>query len=221
VCYKFNLYKADKTNTCLPYYFIQEVKAMTVKPFVKWVGGKSQLLNEIRLKYPKDIKKYCEPFVGGGAVLFDVLDKLNPSEVLINDINMDLINAYIQVRDNIEFLIAKLSQMQTGYWNANEVLRIEIYYATRDNYNKKNQNDLERAAQFIFLNKTCINGLYRVNKAGMFNVSIGSYERPLICDTNNLLAVSEVLQNVVIKCGDYSECVSFITDGTFVYIDTP
>jgi len=204
-----------------PICITKEVILMTTKPFVKWAGGKGQLLDEIRLKYPRNAKKYCEPFVGGGAVLLDVLNNLNPSEVLINDINFDLINAYIQLRDNVEILIVKLSQMQMEYWDADEVLRREIYYARRKEYNKKMQDELRRVLLFIFLNKTCFNGLYRVNRAEQFNVPIGSYKRPPICDEDNLLSVSKALQSVEIKCGDYTECASFIDSDTFVYIDPP
>lgn len=198
---------------------------ITVKPFIKWAGGKSQLLNEIRKKYPERIERYCEPFVGGGAVLLDVLANFQPDEVLINDINDELINLYIQIRDNVEFLINNLSELQELYWSMDENSRKVFYIKQRERFNLGIQTDniseAEMAYLFIFLNKTCFNGLYRVNKKGLFNVPIGSYKKPLICDTDNLRLVSNLLQNVKIMCGDYSETADFISENTFVYIDPP
>ena len=202
------------------------MKYITVKPFVKWAGGKSQLLNEIRAKYPKKIDKYCEPFVGGGAVLLDVLANCHPKEVLINDINGELVNTYSQIKNNVDKLIKMLSEMQESFWSKNDVDRMGMYTSKRARFNdiKVNGDDkinLEKAALFIFLNKTCFNGLYRVNRKGLFNVPIGSYKNPPICDAENLKNISKLLQNVQIKCGDYSECEDFIDENTFVYIDPP
>ena len=145
------------------------------KPFVKWVGGKSQLLEEIRKKYPQKIEKYCEPFVGGGAVLFDILQKFQPNEVLINDINKDLINTYYQVKNNCECLIEQLDELQTQYKKLSQEDKKVLFYEKRTRYNEMKVNgdeseNLEKATLFIFLNKTCFNGLYRVNSKGMFNV---------------------------------------------------
>lgn len=198
----------------------------TIKPFIKWAGGKSQLLNEIRKKYPKKINRYCEPFVGGGAVLFDVLANFHPQEVLINDINPELINTYKQIQTNLNELISLLSDLQKQYWNANEVQRKEIYLKNRKLFNeyKNNSNNVinvEKAALFLFLNKTCFNGLYRVNSKGLFNVPIGSYKKPLICNSENLKLISSLLQNVQIYCGNYTNCSKFIDNNTFVYIDPP
>lgn len=196
----------------------------TVKPFIKWAGGKSQLLNVIRNKYPESIKKYCEPFVGGGAVLFDVLANYKPEEILINDINNQLINTYINVRDNIENIIMNLSDMQKKFHSMDSGERKEYFYIQRDKFNdgiKNNINNISMAVLFIFLNKTCFNGLYRVNSKGLYNVPVGSYKQPLICDTDNLRAISNLLCNVTIKYGDYSECADFIDRNTFVYIDPP
>lgn len=197
----------------------------TVKPFIKWAGGKSQLLNEIREKYPSKIEKYCEPFVGGGAVLLDVLENCHPKEVLINDINSELVNTYCQVKTNAEALIERLSDMQTEFWNADTECRKAIYTANRQKYNdlkvSDNDDSLEKAALFIFLNKTCFNGLYRVNSKGLFNVPMGSYKKPPICDAENLRYISGLLANVEIRCGDYSQCADFIDENTFVYIDPP
>ena len=198
----------------------------TAKPFVKWVGGKSQLLNEIRRKYPQNIEKYCEPFVGGGAVLFDILQTFQPSEVLINDINKELINTYSQVKNSCEELILQLNELQETYKKLSQEERKILFYEKRNRYNeiKINDNeieDLEKAALFIFLNKTCFNGLYRVNSKGFFNVPFNNAKNPLICDEDNLRSCSYLLQNVTLKVGDYKECESFIDEKTFVYIDPP
>lgn len=202
------------------------MKYKTVKPFVKWAGGKSQLLNDIRAKYPEKIDKYCEPFVGGGAVLLDVLANCQPKEVLINDINAELANTYSQIKNSVDELIEILSEMQDSFWAKNDDDRKVMYFAKRERFNDLKVNgdeqiNLEKAALFIFLNKTCFNGLYRVNRKGLFNVPIGSYKKPPICDAENLRLISGLLKNVQIKCGDYSECADFIDENTFVYIDPP
>ena len=195
-------------------------------PFIKWVGGKSQLLEEIRKKYPQKIEKYCEPFVGGGAVLFDVLTSFQPKKVLINDINKELINTYYQIKNNCENLIEQLSEIQKRYRNQSLEANKELFYEKRNRYNelKVNGNEaenFEKAALFIFLNKTCFNGLYRVNSKGLFNVPFNSAKNPLLCDEDNLRNCSTLLQNVEMKVGDYKECKTFIDDKTFVYIDPP
>lgn len=194
------------------------------KPFLKYVGGKTQLLNVIREKYPQEIEEYCEPFVGGGAVLFDVLNNYNPKKVLINDINSELINTYIQVRDNVNNIINSLLEIQDLYWNMNNEEQKSFYYKKRNEFNEyieKKKYSVEMAVLFLFLNRTCFNGLYRVNKDGEFNVPIGSYKKPIICDVENLRKVSELLKRVTITCGDYKECINFINNKTFVYIDPP
>lgn len=201
-----------------------------VKPFLKWAGGKSQLLNDLQMRYPMNfvpsIKRYCEPFVGGGAVLFDILSKYEMDEVLINDINSELINTYIQVRDNIDGLIENLQHMQDKYWPMDKQKREAYYYEKRNLFNslklhESSKTDLIKASLFIFLNRTCFNGLYRVNRKGIFNVPIGAYNKPLICDAENLINISKVLQNVTIVCGDYRDSEDFINSNTFVYFDPP
>lgn len=196
------------------------------KPFVKWVGGKTQLLEEIGKKYPQKIEKYCEPFVGGGAVLFDILQKFQPKEVLINDINKELINTYFQIKNNCEDLVLQLSLMQTTYQSLGEEERKILFYEKRSRYNeiKVNGNDtlnLEKAVLFIFLNKTCFNGLYRVNSKGLFNVPFNNAKNPLICDEENLWSCSNLLQNVSLQVGDYKTCEDFIDEKTFLYCDPP
>lgn len=196
----------------------------TVKPFIKWAGGKSQLIDVIREKYPKEIKKYCEPFVGGGAVLLDVLKNYQPEEVMINDINPELTNVYIQIRDNVSDVIDILAKMQAEFWDMDSEERKKYYVNARSIFNeliKSKSQTVEKAALFIFLNKTCFNGLYRVNSKGLYNVPMGSYKKPPICDEENLRLVSELLKKVEIRCGDYSQCKDFIDENTFVYIDPP
>lgn len=196
------------------------------KPFIKWVGGKSQLLDEIREKYPSKIEKYCEPFVGGGAVLFDILSKFKPNEVLINDINRELINTYIQIKNNCTGMIEQLSALQNNYKNHSVEENKDFYYQKRQRFNELKVNgngfeNLEKAVLFLFLNKTCFNGLYRVNSKGLFNVPFNNAKNPLLCDEENLKTCSKLLKNVEMRVGDYKECKSFIDDKTFVYIDPP
>lgn len=199
-----------------------------VKPFLKWAGGKGQLLSEIKSYYPFDdkITKYAEPFVGGGAVLFDILSRYALSEVYISDINAELINTYCVIRDSIEDLIQLLSMYQAEYLPLDTDNRKSCYMSKRDRFNslKVNGNEVEnveKAALMIFLNKTCFNGLYRVNRKGLFNVPMGAYRNPLICDESNLKAVSKKLRNVTIVCGDYRQSANFIDEHTFVYFDPP
>lgn len=200
-----------------------------VKPFLKWAGGKGQLLSEIEKYYPfRDgrIIKYAEPFVGGGAVLFDILGKFNLEEVYISDINAELINTYRIIRDEVEELISMLSVMQNEFVPMDTEHRKVYYLAKRERFNDLKVNgdesiNIEKAALMIFLNKTCFNGLFRVNKKGLFNVPMGAYKNPMICDEDNLRAVSEKLQNVTIVCGDYRESSDFIDENTFVYFDPP
>jgi DNA adenine methylase len=200
------------------------------KPFVKWAGGKGQLVETIQKKYPMianaNIVNYCEPFVGGGAILFDVLQKYELKNVIINDINEDLINTYRQIKNNVQSLIRQLRKIQDIYLPFEPNKRKEIYYTARDRYNHLKINgdkntDIEKASLFLFLNKTCFNGLYRVNKKCLFNVPAGNYKNPLICDAANLKNIHLLLQGTTILCGDYSECLSYIDNNTFVYIDPP
>lgn len=198
------------------------------KPFLKWAGGKGQLLPEIQRRYPfnDQINKYAEPFVGGGAVLFDILDKYDLKEVYINDINEDLINAYRCVKKYPEELILVLRNMQDEYIPRDLESRKGYYIEQRKDFNSikvsyNEESNLEKAALMIFLNKTCFNGLYRVNRKGEFNVPMGSYKNPLICDEDNLRNVSRKLQNVRIACGDYKCSYDFIDQNTFAYFDPP
>ena len=200
-----------------------------VKPFLKWAGGKGQLLKEIEKYYPFEdgnITKYAEPFAGGGAVLFDVLSKYDLKEIYISDINAELINTYRIIRDSIDALIEILLHLQNDFVPLDTDERKKYYINKRERFNDLKVNgdeniNIEKAALMIFLNKTCFNGLFRVNKKGLFNVPMGAYKNPLICDENNLRAVSEKLQKVTIVCGDYRKSAEFIDKNTFVYFDPP
>ena len=199
-----------------------------LKPFIKWAGGKGQLIDTIKKQYPKGlgntIRKYAEPFVGGGAVLFDILNKYELDEVYISDTNAELINSYQVLRDNVDALIIRLSKYQDEYIPLNDDFRKEYYYEKRTRFNDLKCQDVldaEIASLFIFLNRTCFNGLYRVNSKGEYNVPIGSYKAPLICDEDKLRHVSEALSNITIVCGDYHKSNDFIDSNTFVYFDPP
>lgn len=194
------------------------------KPFLKWAGGKSQLLKEIRTYYPfsEEINKYAEPFVGGGAVLFDILNNYSLKQVYLSDINKDLILTYICIRDKIKNLLCCLKQQEEEYLVLDNNARKKYYMQMREIFNSKNSlSDCQRASLMIFLNKTCFNGLYRVNKKGEFNVPSGDYKNPLICNEENLKCVSQKLQNTEIVCGDYRNSFNFVDEKTFVYFDPP
>ena len=205
----------------------EQEKDNCAKPFLKWAGGKSQLLHEIRKYYPfnDQINKYCEPFVGAGAVLFDILNNFDLKEIYISDINKEAINLYKVIRDDVENLIELLDEFQKEYQDLNLEQRKIIYYRNREEFNllklSDNSNNLRKAALFMFLNKTGFNGLYRENMSGEFNVPIGSYKNPKILDKENLINVNKKLQNVEIIHGDYKKSEDFIDSKTFVYFDPP
>lgn len=225
-----------------------EVDVSSARPFVKWVGGKRQLLPVILKNLPDNlgthIVKYAEPFVGGGALLFELLKNYAFDEIFINDMNIGLIRCYESIRDNLPELSEKLEQIQNNYYGLltleekekyfyqlrskyNELLAIEIENtAARDNSNAISfahhiYSPVNLAAHFIALNKTCFNGMYRVNAKGMYNVPFGKSEEPLICDKNNLHALSYLLSKTIINHGDYKSCESFVDENTFVYFDPP
>ena len=201
-----------------------------LKPFIKWAGGKNHLLASIRKQYPaglgSEITRYAEPFVGGGAVLLDLLSRYSLEEVYINDINPELIRTYEAIRDHVSSLIEQLSAMQQNYLPLDSEHRRIYYYQKRERYNallleQSSKQKLEKAALFLFLNKTCFNGLYRVNRKGLFNVPMGDYKAPCICDSENLLRISQAIQHVTMTCGDYRQAAKFIDAHTFVYFDPP
>ncbi|BBM48481.1 DNA adenine methylase [Leptotrichia wadei] len=203
------------------------IKKGTVKPFLKWAGGKGQLIDEIEKFYPfdKKINKYAEPFIGGGAVLFDILNKYELEKIYISDVNKELVNCYVAIKENVHELIKKLRKIEDEFLAREKEDRKIYYYEKREKFNKlkleNNNEKINRAALMIFLNRTCFNGLYRVNKKGLFNVPMGDYKNPKICDEENLIKISKKLKNVEIIYGDYKKSYDFIDENTFVYFDPP
>lgn len=189
------------------------MKNKSIQPFVKWVGGKRQLIKGIGKYIPKGNYKYYEPFVGGGAVFFD----LQPKKAVINDYNFELINTYNVIKNKVEELIQYLKTYPNDE---------EFYYKMREFDRKKeykNWSEVRKASRFIYLNKTCYNGLYRVNQAGYFNTPFGRYKNPNIVNDVILRAVSKFLNenDIVIKSGDYKEVLKGIKKNSFVYFDPP
>jgi DNA adenine methylase len=199
------------------------------KPFLKWAGGKTQLLPEIekRIPFSKDQSfNYIEPFVGAGAVLFHMLNNYPRARVVVNDINMDLVNTYNKIKINFYHVLDLLLRFEYKFHSLDIDSQKKYYYEKRDLFNNKfDFSPTYGAALFIFLNKTCFNGLYRVNKKGFFNVPVGSYKKPLICDSGNLKAASEALEDVQFYNGDFDQ-IPYLQNfsdysNTFVYIDPP
>lgn len=183
----------------------------SAKPFIKWVGGKSQLLPELEKRIPRNYSRYFEPFIGGGALFFS----LEQRDAVINDINPELVNLYKVVRDNPGDLIDDLQK---------HVYEKEYFYKIRevDRYPTYTRwSDIEKASRFIYLNKTCFNGLYRVNSKGHFNVPFGRYKNPRILDEPNLRACSRALQGVEIKEGSFTSAIQETLTNDFVYFDPP
>ncbi len=177
------------------------------RPFVKWAGGKTQLLSELSSLVPKSYGKYFEPFVGSGALFF----YLEPEEAQVNDSNEELISCYRVIRDNVEELIADLSR------HKNE----EEYFYNIRGQGLEGLSAVERASRLIFLNRTCYNGLYRVNKSGQFNTPFGRYSNPKICDADNLRMVSFALKGIGLSSQDYLQAVTEAQAGDFIYFDPP
>ena len=198
------------------------------KPFLKWAGGKSQLINEIERALPKNIVKedftYIEPFAGSGAILFWILNNFpHVKKAVINDINEDLINVYKIIASRPSELISILEILQNEFhsFENDDENKKTYYYQKRKLYNTRKEEKSTQAALFIFLNRTCFNGLYRVNRTNGYNVPMGSYKKPTICDKENLLAVSKVLQKVEILSGDFEQTLTHASGNTVFYFDPP
>lgn len=218
-----------------PPIFIENVA--TAKPFLKWAGGKGQLLKELESRFPRDllegeITKYFEPFVGGGAVFFLIASKYrnNLKHIYLNDYNSSLILVYKVIQNDVNRLIFELLNLGSMYVSMSTDDRLEFYYNVRDEYNMRlSGNDLSNcykgcagiAAKIIFLNKTCFNGLYRENRKGQFNVPSGRYENPTILDEDNLRAVSKSLEGVNIESTDFAAIKESVDSESFVYFDPP
>ena len=189
---------------------LEQLKSETY-PIVKWVGGKRQLMFELIKNMPKSYNRYFEPFIGGGALFFE----LQPEQAYISDLNEELINLYSVVRDNVDELIKDLSKHEVSKEYFLEIRNID----RTEQYTEL--SDVERASRFIYLNRTCFNGMYRVNSQGQFNVPFGHYKNPRIIDENNLLNCSELLKKTEIKCADFSEILTKVKKGDLVYFDPP
>ena len=207
----------------------------TTRPFLKWAGGKTQLLAQFAVHYPRElsegkITRYVEPFLGGGAVFLDVAQRFSVSRAILFDINAELILAYKVVQRRPQQLIELLREHQEAYTLRSESERKDYFYQIRDAYNTQRSlvnhsqfSDLwaARAAYMIFLNKTCFNGLFRVNSKGKFNVPFGRYKRPSILDEENILRVSDLLQVAELHVGTFQSCGRYVDTTTFVYFDPP
>ncbi|MEP7198950.1 MAG: DNA adenine methylase, partial [Chloroflexota bacterium] len=205
------------------------------KPFLKWAGGKTQLIAQLMRYFPAclqtgGIHRYVEPLVGSGAVFFHVANHYPVREFYIADVNAELILAYQTVRDHADALIRVLQKLERRYLRLAPAARKEFFYATRArfnaakphiNYASEQPSWVERTTQIIFLNRTCFNGLFRVNTHGEFNVPCGDYNNPRICDADNLRAVSDLLQRATIACADFTACQALVDDRTLVYFDPP
>ena len=197
----------------------QEYRQIAVsepKPFVKWVGGKRQLMQDLENNFPKQFTTYHEPFLGGGAVMFNLLTKKSQLSCNVSDFNSDLILAYVTIRDKLEKLIESLENHSKNYHKNST----EYYYQVRKQEPKQ---QIEKVSRLLFLNKTCFNGLYRVNKKGQFNVPLGRYTNPNIVNKENLTAVSKILQSKKIKisCRDFEAVLGDAKKGDLVYFDPP
>lgn len=208
---------------------------LKAKPFLKWAGGKGQLLPQIEGYLPQalkagKIKRYVEPFIGSGALFFYVAQRYAIDEFAIADINPELVMAYRVIQQDVAALIALLEEIQGYYWGLSDTARKEYFYGARSRFNiQRNKIDFNhyspawigRTAQLLFLNRTCFNGLFRVNRKGEFNVPMGRYKNPRICDAENLKAVSSLLQRTQIWPGDFEVCETVVDKETFVYFDPP
>lgn len=200
----------------------------TAKPFIKWVGGKRQLIEQLDALLPADFEAwrdvtYIEPFIGGGAMLFYMLQRYpHICRAVINDINADLIRCYTTVRDRVDALIPSLRCIEQTYCALPSLDAQRAYFMDmRQKYNEKGLDDIENTTLFFFLNRTCFNGLYRENRKGLFNVPFGRYAKPLICDEETLRSDSAVLQRVEILHGDFEETLALASNQTLFYLDPP
>lgn len=209
---------------------------INAKPFLKWAGGKTQLLDELTKRLPEHIfktmtiERYIEPFVGGGAMFFFLKSKYIIKQSFLFDINRELVIGYKVIQNNPKELINKLRLIEDMYLKKTKEKRKKLYYEIRDIYNNQMLNFdynnygnewIERAAFLIFLNKTCFNGLFRQNKKGEFNVPHGSYKNPTICDEKNIFEVNKALKDTEIFCDDFTKSEDYIEKDSLVYFDPP
>jgi DNA adenine methylase len=184
--------------------------------FLKWAGGKSQLINQFKNYFPKKIDHYIEPFLGGGSIFFYITQKYNPKTVYISDINKELINTYKVVRDDVENLMVKLKEHKLNHLSEGK-----NYYTKIRSLNPDNLSKLDKAARFIYLNKTCFNGLYRVNSKNEFNVPIGNYKNPDVVQEKKLKMASKLLKTATIENVSFEKIVDVAKKNDFIYFDPP
>jgi len=212
-------------------------KHTQARPFLKWAGGKGQLLEQFKFRFPKElngegiIRRYHEPFLGSGAVFFWVMQNCKIEKAYINEFNPEIYLCYITIQKNVGIVINYLRTLEIKYQKLNFAGQELLYYRIRDKYNRtrsgvkfciySTKKYAERTAMTIFLNRTCFNGLYRVNSNGDFNVPFGKYKNPTICNTQNLMAASKILREVVITNKDFSIIQKQIKQHSFVYFDPP
>lgn len=194
---------------------------MIAKPFIKWVGGKGKLIPELVKLFPKKFNNYFEPFVGGGALFYEVKQKNNIAFSSINDINKKLMIAYKQIQKNPKKLIIFLKNIEIEYKKLSLKEQGKYFYDIREKYNKENLDDITTAGYLIFLNKTCFNGMYRENSKGEYNIPFGDQKNPTICDEKNILNVSKCLENTEITTLSFEESVKNCKKGDFIYFDPP
>ena len=198
----------------------QKINNQKARPFLKWVGGKTQLLNQYEEYIPEKFGHYYEPMVGGGALFFHLISKNNNLKATIIDVNKELINTYNEIKSNTVELIRELKKLDKAYKTNPK----EFYYSIRE-WDRlgsfKNKSNVERASRTIFLNKTCFNGLYRVNKTEQFNTPIGRYKNPTVCDEENLYSVSKILKNTTILNKDFETVLKLAKPNDFIYFDPP
>jgi len=194
---------------------------MIAKPFLKWVGGKTKLVPELVEMFPKKFDNYFEPFVGGGALFYEVIQKYNVGFSNINDINKKLIVAYKQIKQNPKELISLLKTIDDEYKKLSLEEQEKYFYSIRKKYNEEIIDDKTTASYLIFLNKTCFNGMYRENSKGQYNIPFGDQKNPNICDKENILAVSKCLENTEITNYSFEESVEKCKKNDLVYFDPP
>ncbi|MDD4111127.1 MAG: DNA adenine methylase [Clostridia bacterium] len=191
------------------------------KPFIKWVGGKGKLVPELEKYFPKKFNRYFEPFVGGGALFYEVIKKNNIVFSSINDINKKLIITYKQIQQDPKKIISLLKNIENEYKKLSLEEQKEYFYKIRKKYNEESLDNITIAVYLIFLNKTCFNGMYRENSKGGYNIPFGDQKNPTICDEKNILAVSKCLKNTEINNLSFEEAVEKCKKGDFIYFDPP
>lgn len=199
------------------------------KPFVKWAGGKTQLIPQLSEHVPFQpsgvIDVYCEPFLGGGALFFWLSSRYTINHAYLFELNKQLVYCYQAIKSSVNALITQLEKIEKKYLSLTDKKREGFFYTIREDYNEliksKSSDKVKIATLYIFLNKTCFNGLYRVNSNNLFNVPHGRYNNPTICDEENLMAVNKILKRATIKYADFSNCIKYAKKGAFVYLDPP